>query len=237
MNSDVFLPKEPPSLDKSMAMSVMKAAPPTKKRKYFVDTPTHATMTKRSKRVDGSPAKKSIKVIDILSGSRFETLEDWVKTTLRDDQMHASNWLIKTSQTENCAVLAADMGFGKTLTCLYTMVKLWLEASRRKPSLVLVSKAVMTVWQEQIDKHLAPGAKQCISFIAPQTLKGVETIDPFSTAIVVATYESIQSKKRGHLLRNIQWSRIVLDEGHCVRNINTKRAELCLLYKSPSPRD
>lgn len=201
------------------------ALPPTattlkRKRAYFAETPTHI---KTHKRVDGS---RSIKVINVLCGRHSETVGDWVKTPLREDQQHAVQWMIRTSNDIGCAVLAAEMGFGKTLTTLFAITTMWLSLERKAPSLILVSKTIQETWRKQFYTHFADEARESVVFVEPQTLKNVEKIDPFRTLLVVATYESIQSRRsNGARLRDMHWNVVALDEGHCVRNVSTKRSE------------
>ena len=168
------------------------------------------------------PVNRSIKVIKFLTGGRRETLDDWVTAQLRQDQKKAVAWMLRTSQENGCAVLAADMGFGKTLTALSALAQLYLAMPVKRPSLVLVATSFLGEWRKQMQQHMAPEVLANVVFIKAKSLDGVRRINKHQTWLVVASYESLKSKRpEGSMLRDIEYDTLVADEAHRVRNVDT----------------
>jgi superfamily II DNA or RNA helicase len=159
-----------------------------------------------------------------LSGTAVETRQDWVHCVLRKDQQHALAWLLRSSSMFKFAVLAADMGFGKTVVTITALVERYFAMAAKRPSIVVASLSVSKVWKEQTQTHCAPHVQDKIVFVEPRTLEGAGRINN-STWLVVVTYESLQSKRPGlQLITQQPYSTLVLDEGHNLRNLDTKRA-------------
>ncbi|MBB18739.1 MAG: hypothetical protein CMP20_04625 [Rickettsiales bacterium] len=159
-----------------------------------------------------------------LTGSIVDTRRDWVHSVLRKDQQHSLAWLLRTSSTFKFAFLAADMGFGKTIVTITALVERYFAMATKRPSIVVASLSVSKVWKEQTQAHCAPQVQDRIVFVEPRTLKGAERINS-STWLVVVTYETLQSKRSSlELITHQSYSTLVLDEGHNLRNLDTKRA-------------
>ncbi|KAK0485859.1 SNF2 family N-terminal domain-containing protein [Armillaria novae-zelandiae] len=149
----------------------------------------------------------------------------------------------KTPQTSppvlGRGALFAD-AMGKTLT----MIALVLVTGHDRPAhfsnstLIVVPLSVLSNWEKQIQDHCAPGALTvCVYYgqnrsIGPQELAGHD--------IVLTTYQTVASehsdtapsdgisKKKRKVeksLFEVQWKRVVLDEGHSIRNPRTKMAK------------
>ncbi|KAK0504709.1 SNF2 family N-terminal domain-containing protein [Armillaria luteobubalina] len=138
------------------------------------------------------------------------------------------------------ALFADAMGLGKTLT----MIALVLATGHDCPAhfsnstLIVVPLSVLSNWEKQIHDHCAPGALTvCVYYgqnrsMSPQELAGYD--------IVLTTYQTVTSEHSGtapsddiskkkrkveRSLFEVQWKRIVLDEGHSIRNPKTKMAK------------
>jgi SWI/SNF-related matrix-associated actin-dependent regulator of chromatin subfamily A3 len=136
-------------------------------------------------------------------------------------------------------ILADDMGLGKTLQ----MISL-LMADRERPNtadgtsgatLIMAPLSVMSNWSGQIEHHVKTEHALKVT-----TYHGTRKIDlnPKSVSdydVFITTYDTMMSEywegkakpapvQRKSGLFSINWRRIILDEGHIIRNPSTKKA-------------
>ncbi|KAI0093185.1 SNF2 family N-terminal domain-containing protein [Irpex rosettiformis] len=141
------------------------------------------------------------------------------------------------------ALCADSMGLGKTLTMLALMLatKNDVPTDHSKSSLVVVPLSVLHNWEKQIQDHVKPGAlTYCIYY---GTGRNMSAADLQKYDVVITTYQSVtkeheafggstvaSNKKRktsDRALYEVKWKRIILDEGHTIRNPKTKMAKAC----------
>ncbi|KDQ57760.1 hypothetical protein JAAARDRAFT_35442 [Jaapia argillacea MUCL 33604] len=139
------------------------------------------------------------------------------------------------------ALVADSMGLGKTLTMLALILatKADVPTDFSTSTLIVVPLSVLSNWEKQIDDHCVPGALSHYVYyganrsISPQQLRKYD--------VVITTYQVVTkehgdscstkgepSKKKKKVEKNlfeIEWKRIILDEGHNIRNPRTKMAK------------
>ncbi|KAH8731392.1 SNF2 family N-terminal domain-containing protein [Phaeosphaeriaceae sp. PMI808] len=149
----------------------------------------------------------------------------------------ATNFSVTNPTLASGGILADDMGLGKTIQTI-SLIMADRELRRQAPdacnaTLILSPVSVMSNWSSQIRKHIKPEHTLRVMIWhgtrkQPITPKQIENYD-----IVISTYESISSEwysqKSTNLPRpsgvySIKWRRIILDEGHCIRNPKAKRS-------------
>lgn len=148
-----------------------------------------------------------------------------LQATLRPYQVRGLSWL---SYLENLGLnpcLADDMGLGKTIQ----VIALLLSNPREKPALLVAPTSVVGNWLREIDKF-APSLKATIHHGANrQDEKGfIAHADNFD--IVITSYGMIRKDKK--LFNDYNWSRLILDEAHNIKN--PLAAQTKVLYKIPS---
>ncbi|KAG9244335.1 SNF2 family N-terminal domain-containing protein [Calycina marina] len=127
-------------------------------------------------------------------------------------------------------ILADDMGLGKTLQ----MISVILEGAPGT-TLIVAPLSVMSNWAQQMERHVKPEhALKVLTFHGSITKSKMWTRQEFSRYDVVITtygmvgteYSAAPSQKvpRAHGLFSMSWTRIVLDEGHQIRNPATRSA-------------
>ena len=137
-------------------------------------------------------------------------------------------------------ILADDMGLGKTVQIISLIVADPLLIQHTKnggagATLIVSPMSVMSNWSGQIYKHVSNehGLK-----ILTYHGQGKIPINPKKITefdVVITTYETVMMEYwkhgkesidgiRKHGLFSINWRRIVLDEGHTIRNPNAKKA-------------
>jgi SWI/SNF-related matrix-associated actin-dependent regulator of chromatin subfamily A3 len=148
----------------------------------------------------------------------------------------ATNFSLKDPPLASGGILADDMGLGKTIQVISLILA---DRALSRPAkdacnatLILAPVSVMSNWSTQIIKHVKEEHALRIMFYhgtrkQPITPKEIENYD-----VVISTYDSVSSEwhsqKKPTLPRksgvfSVKWRRIVLDEGHNIRNPNAKR--------------
>ena len=148
-----------------------------------------------------------------------------LQATLRPYQIRGLSWL---SYLENMGLnpcLADDMGLGKTMQ----VISLLLLNPKEKPALLVAPTSVVGNWLREINKF-APSLKATIHH-------GVKRKDDKEFAahvenydMVITSYGTIRRDKK--LFNDYNWSRLILDEAHNIKN--PLAAQTKVLYKIPS---
>ena len=128
-------------------------------------------------------------------------------------------WMLFREQAERGpkgGFLCDEMGLGKTVQVITTML-----GNPKPNTLVVVPKSIVNQWHEEID-HFAPHLKVYL-YDGPKRTTNVQELMRYD--VVVAPYSLLVNKKEETeptLLHQIQWDRVVLDEGHEIRNKKSK---------------
>jgi len=132
-------------------------------------------------------------------------------TLLPPFQPAGVKWLLEREK-EHGGFLCDEMGIGKTAQLVATMLK-----NPLKKTLVVVPKSIVGQWRSEIARFTDEKIKVKL-FDGPDRLEKIGTLDSFS-GVVIAPYSVMH--ERGPL-HSYKWDRLILDEGHEVRNAKTK---------------
>ena len=133
-------------------------------------------------------------------------------------------------------ILSDDMGMGKTLEMISLMVADSKVSSKSKTTLIVAPVGVMSNWSGQIAHHIKPDhALRVLTYHGNN--KRLTTASDFAEYdVVITSYGTLateyfpRGKKdppsvpRPQGLFSVDWRRVVLDEGHIIRNPQTKSA-------------
>lgn len=117
-------------------------------------------------------------------------------------------------------ILADDMGLGKTLQIISLIL-----TGGRGTTLIVAPVSVMSNWKQQIERHVqSECAPSVIIYHGDKKMAGSQLM---TFDIVITSYGKLARERDAgvpQVLLASEWKRVVLDEGHTIRNSRTKVA-------------
>lgn len=147
--------------------------------------------------------------------------------TFLNHQLKGISWMLKREDKmddfKRGGILADDMGLGKTIQMIGTI----LGSSNSGPTILITPVSLINQWYDEIRKW-APDLKVIIIYgknkkesLKKLAGKGIEQYN-----IVITSYGLVTERKKENMiynfLKNISWLRMILDEGHVIRNSKTR---------------
>ena len=146
-------------------------------------------------------------------------------------QLDGLNWLLYQWHKGTNAVLADEMGTGKTiqviafLSTLHQVHKCW-------PFLIVVPDSTSANWKKEM-KQWAPSLRLVMYFGSAKARELAAKYEMFpekskdlSCHVVVTSYNAAQDPESNRILRKIPWAGLIVDEGHRLKNEDSQ------LYKA-----
>ncbi|RPD70775.1 hypothetical protein L226DRAFT_615902 [Lentinus tigrinus ALCF2SS1-7] len=148
--------------------------------------------------------------------------------TLKEYQLKGLQWMVSLYNNKLNGILADEMGLGKTIQTISLITFLIESKKQRGPYLVIVPLSTMTNWSGEFAKW-APSVNM-ISYKGNPTQRKVlqSELRTNNFQVVLTTYEYI-IKDRNHLSR-IKWIYMIIDEGHRMKNTQSKLAQTLTQY-------
>lgn len=155
----------------------------------------------------------------------FATARNKLKSTqypLKPHQVEGVKWMIGREMNSKYkgGLVCDDPGLGKTLQTIGIML-----ANPVKNTLIVVPTSVLNQWHEICS--LIFGADKCYIHYGKKRAHTIfELLQKMNTSTVVITSYALISdplnKSNQHtILHSVSWNRVVLDEGHLIRNPST----------------
>ena len=145
--------------------------------------------------------------------------------TLKDYQLAGVEWMVSLYNNGLNGVLADEMGLGKTIQTIGLLAHMQEVKNNMGPFLVIVPLSTLSNWTNEFAKWM----KACVALTyrgTPQQRK-----DMYKTYIatkrfnvVITTYDFVIKDKAS--LRKIPWEYVIVDEGHRLKNANSKLAQI-----------
>lgn len=128
-------------------------------------------------------------------------------------------------------ILADDMGLGKTLQVISLML-----TGGAGSTLIVAPVSVMSNWAQQIRRHVKAGQLPTIIVYHGSEKKSASELIKYD--VVITSYgrlaKELDLSQKVLTSPKIEWRRVVLDEGHTIRNAKTKAALAACQVKAKS---
>lgn len=139
---------------------------------------------------------------------------------LKEYQVKGLQWMISLYNNNLNGILADEMGLGKTIQTISLITYLIEKKQEMGPYLVIVPLSTLTNWNMEFDKW-APDVTKVVYKGPPNTRKlQQEKIRQGKFQVLLTTYEYIIKDRP--LLSKIKWFHMIVDEGHRMKNANSK---------------
>ena len=148
--------------------------------------------------------------------------------TLKEYQIKGLQWMISLYNNNLNGILADEMGLGKTIQTISLLTYLIEHKNQRGPFLVIVPLSTLTNWNLEFEKW-APGIKRVVYKGPPPARKmQQQQLRQHDFQVVLTTYEYIIKDRP--VLSRIKWVHMVVDEGHRMKNANSKLSYTLTTY-------
>lgn len=138
-----------------------------------------------------------------------------VKVDLNPHQVDAALFALK-SPLSNGALLADEVGLGKTIEAGLVMAQHWSE--RKRSILLIVPASLRTQWRGELEEKFFLPSTILDSTTYNKALKG-GALSPFRTdsEVVICSFNFASTKENE--VRAVPWDLVVIDEAHRLRNV------------------
>ncbi|KAI1617508.1 adenosinetriphosphatase [Exophiala viscosa] len=148
--------------------------------------------------------------------------------TLKEYQIKGLQWMISLFNNNLNGILADEMGLGKTIQTISLITYLIEKKNQRGPFLVIVPLSTLTNWNLEFDKW-APSVKKIVYKGPPNTRKANQIdIRNGNFQVLLTTYEYVIKDRP--VLSKIKWVHMIVDEGHRMKNANSKLSSTITQY-------
>lgn len=139
---------------------------------------------------------------------------------LKEYQMKGLQWMVSLYNNRLNGILADEMGLGKTIQTISLITFLIESKKQNGPYLVIVPLSTLTNWVNEFNKW-APSVTTLVYKGTPSVRKQLAGQLKMGTfQVLLTTYEYIIKEK--NLLGKIKWTHMIIDEGHRMKNTQSK---------------
>ncbi|KAK3988514.1 putative SWI/SNF-related matrix-associated actin-dependent regulator of chromatin subfamily A member 3-like 1 [Cladorrhinum sp. PSN332] len=159
-----------------------------------------------------------------------DTTQLWKRDTKGQYLNAATNFLVKKApKLLSGGILADDMGLGKTIQTISLIM-----TGGPGSTLIVAPVSVMSNWEQQIQRHVhEEHVPKTLIYHGQARQATAKSLAEYG--VVITSYGTLTSEvaAKGPLSK-VEWRRVVLDEGHTIRNAKTKAAEAACALKAES---
>lgn len=181
--------------------------------------------------VEARPGKKRTDYYEIAHRVKEEVTQQascLVGGTLKEYQLKGLQWMISLYNNNLNGILADEMGLGKTIQTISLITYLIEKKQQPGPYLVIVPLSTLTNWNNEFDKW-APSVSKIVYKGPPNARKQhQQQIRWGQFQVLLTTYEFIIKDRP--ILSKIKWLHMIVDEGHRMKNQNSKLSSTITQY-------
>lgn len=139
---------------------------------------------------------------------------------LKDYQLKGLQWMVSLYNNHLNGILADEMGLGKTIQTISLITYLIEKKRQNGPYLIIVPLSTLTNWTLEFEKW-APAVKTIIYKGPPNTRKELQNEIRYNDfQVLLTTFEYIIKDRP--ILSKIKWLHMIVDEGHRMKNTQSK---------------
>jgi ATP-dependent helicase STH1/SNF2 len=148
--------------------------------------------------------------------------------TLKEYQIKGLQWMISLYNNNLNGILADEMGLGKTIQTISLITHIIEKKKNNGPFLVIVPLSTLTNWNNEFDKW-APDVSKVVYKGPPNARKQQQQqIRWGQFQVLLTTYEYIIKDRP--VLSKIKWTHMIVDEGHRMKNTQSKLSSTLSTY-------
>ncbi|KAL4807811.1 SNF2 family N-terminal domain-containing protein [Aspergillus unguis] len=148
--------------------------------------------------------------------------------TLKEYQMKGLQWMISLYNNNLNGILADEMGLGKTIQTISLITHIIEKKRNNGPFLVIVPLSTLTNWNLEFEKW-APSVARIVYKGPPNARKQQQqNIRWGNFQVLLTTYEYIIKDRP--ILSKIKWTHMIVDEGHRMKNTQSKLSSTLSQY-------
>lgn len=179
---------------------------------------------------DGEPAKRSYyNTAHAIKEEVTEQSSLLVGGTLKEYQLHGIQWMVSLYNNRLNGILADEMGLGKTIQTLGLITHLMEKKDNAGPYLIIVPLSTVSNWELEFAKW-AP-ALTVVVFKGDKKARRLlyeNVIAKNNFNVCLVTYEYVVRGK--NLLKRVQWQHLIIDEGHRIKNHESRLSIVLQTY-------
>lgn len=144
---------------------------------------------------------------------------------LKEYQLSGLQWLVSLYNNNLNGILADEMGLGKTIQAIALLGYLMEYKHNHGPFLIVVPLSTLSNWSNECGKWVPDMMKVVYKGTPPlrrQLYK--DEVEGGHFNILLTTYEYVMKDKA--MLKKLPWEYIIVDEGHRMKNANSKFAQI-----------
>lgn len=159
--------------------------------------------------------------------------------TMRDYQLEGLTWMYEICAQGMSGILADEMGLGKTIQTISLIALLREQEGYLGPHIIIAPLSTLSNWMNEFKKwtpsipvilyHGTPQEREKLR--SSKMLKHLEKGKPTTKFPVVCTSYDIILRDKAALAK-INWELIIIDEGHRMKNSNSKLFKELLTFTS-----
>ncbi|KAB8232103.1 putative RSC complex subunit (Sth1) [Aspergillus alliaceus] len=148
--------------------------------------------------------------------------------TLKEYQMKGLQWMISLYNNNLNGILADEMGLGKTIQTISLITYIIEKKKNNGPFLVIVPLSTLTNWNLEFEKW-APSVARVVYKGPPNARKQQQQqIRWGNFQVLLTTYEYIIKDRP--ILSKVKWNHMIVDEGHRMKNTQSKLSSTLSQY-------